>query len=149
MISVNAAGFDPPLFTIGVHSAIIGMAEIDCAFTDEPMPSLAYNLGRIASRYARRVKWIAAELAGTEAERIRTEEELGRELAARFDPAVEADPDRQVAAGGAGRQARFARGQASATIPLPIAAGKGEQRLALPGGYVDLTQALVEFLFAG
>ena len=99
------------------------------------MPSLAYNLGRIASRYARRVKWIAAELAGTEAERIRTEE-LGRELAARFDPAVEADPDCPAPLAALGGRLASHVGKPRRRFRFQLLREKANNAWAVPGGYV-------------
>ena len=112
---------------------------------NEPMSSLAYHLGRIASRYVRRVKWIAAELVGTEAERIRTEEELGRELAASFDPAVEADSDCQELLAALGGRLSSHVGKPRRRFRFHLLREKANNAWALPGGYVFLTQTLVEF----
>jgi predicted Zn-dependent protease len=109
--------------------------------------SLGYNLGRVLGPKVREANWIFRSLTGTEAEAIRAETAVGRDLAQSFARQFEACPDRDVrdflADLGtclAGRLTNRHRRFCVSVVQAPEI-----NAFALPGGFIFLTQSLVEF----
>ena len=61
------------------------------------MAGFFYNVGRFLGGQARKAKWAFRSLTGTEAEAVRAEHGVGRDLARAVLEEVEADPDPAVA----------------------------------------------------
>jgi len=114
------------------------------------MPSFFENLGRDAGRWLRKARWLGQELMGTEDEALAAEYRVGRDLAEALSadlpeggkPAchalVEACGQRLVACLKK-RQRRFR---------FQVLPGREVNAFALPGGFIYITQPLLDLCVA-
>jgi predicted Zn-dependent protease len=107
--------------------------------------SFFYNLGRFFGDQSRKANWAFRSLTGTEAEAVRAEEAVGRDLARDVLDQVEVDPDPDVArwveevggllAAAIGQKERHFAFR-SLLVPEPNA-------FALPGGFIFVSRPLL------
>lgn len=109
------------------------------------MPGFLYHLGRLVRRGAQKANWYYQSVAGSEAESIRAETQLGREIARDVvaqsgvvsDPALNrllAELGRRLVLGIRGQPWRFT---------FQIVAAEVDNAFALPGGFIFATLPLV------
>jgi predicted Zn-dependent protease len=109
--------------------------------------SLGYNLGRYLSPRLREANWLLRSLTGTEAEAIRAEFAVGRDLARSFSRQFGTCPDAVVNDLVTDLGTRLAH---RVTDPhwrftFAVVTAPEVNAFALPGGFVFLTRSLVEF----
>ena len=110
------------------------------------MGKLFYNLGKKLGPKLRRAKWLWQSIAGTEADAIRLEHEVGRDLAREIGSQLQLDPQppaahilRQVGSSLAACAANKRR-----TFTFEIVKGPEPNAFALPGGFIFITRSLLE-----
>ena len=103
-------------------------------------------MGRMLSPHVRNAKWVWQSMTGSEADAMRIEREVGRDLACGIRQQLKLDPDPQIAhllneAGSrlAGRVANKLR-----TFSFEAFEGSEPNAFALPGGYIFVSRSLVE-----
>ena len=112
------------------------------------MDGFFYRLGRLAGPAVRKGKWFWRSLAGSEADAIRAENEVGRDLARVFHEAFPPDPD------DAARSLVHEVGTALAArvrnklrrFSFAVVAAETPNAFALPGGYIFLTRPLLDLV---
>jgi beta-barrel assembly-enhancing protease len=109
--------------------------------------TLGYNLGRALSPRLRQANWLLRSLTGTEAEAIRAEFAVGRDLARSFSRQFEVCADPAVHDLVTELGTRLAD---RVTVPdwrftFAVVTPPEVNAFALPGGFVFLTRSLVEF----
>jgi beta-barrel assembly-enhancing protease len=110
------------------------------------MSGLFYNLGRMLGPHVRKAQWVWQSTAGSEADAIRLEHDVGQDLARGIRQQLKLDPDPQIAhllneVGSrlAGRVANELR-----TFSFETFEGGEPNAFALPGGYIFVSRSLVE-----
>jgi predicted Zn-dependent protease len=110
------------------------------------MSKLFYNLGKKLGPKLRKAKWVWQSIAGTEADAIRVEHEVGRDLAREIKRQLQLDPEpraaRIVQKTGTNLAARVA--DKRRTFTLEIVKGPEPNAFALPGGFIFVTHSLLE-----
>lgn len=111
------------------------------------MAGFFYKLGRLLGPKVRQANWVVSSLTGTEAEAIRAEEQVGRDLAQSFLEQMEVEDDPAVLA--------MLHEVGSRLIPciknkertFRIVAGRSRElnAYALPGGFIFVMRPLLEF----
>jgi predicted Zn-dependent protease len=110
------------------------------------MSGLFYNLGKLLGPTARKARWIWLSMTGTEAEAIRIEGEVGKELAREIRHQLKTAPDprlshllNEVGSRLAGYVANKSR-----SFSFEIFEAGQPNAFALPGGYIFVTRSLLE-----
>jgi len=110
------------------------------------MGKLFYNLGRMLGPKVRKAKWLWQSIAGTEADAIRVEHEVGGDLAHEIRNRLQLDPQpraadilQQVGCNLAACVANKRR-----TFTFEIVKGAEPNAFALPGGFIFVTSSLLE-----
>jgi beta-barrel assembly-enhancing protease len=110
------------------------------------MSGLFYNLGKMLGPTARKARWIWLSMTGTEAEAIRIEGEVGKELAREIRHQLKTAPDprlshllNEVGSKLAGYVANESR-----RFSFEIFEAGQPNAFALPGGYIFVTRSLIE-----
>lgn len=110
------------------------------------MSGLFYNLGRKVGPKVRKAKWIWQSVAGSEADAIQVEHEVGQDLAREVRRQVGFDQEpqtRQMLNEIGGRlAARVAK--KSRTFSFETVKGTEPNAFALPGGFIFVTKSLLE-----
>jgi len=108
---------------------------------------VGYNLGRVLGPKLREANWIYRSLTGTEAESIRAEIAVGRDLAHSFARQYRACPDPVVEELLGDLGGRLAERVENRHWRFRVAVIEAPEinAFALPGGFVFLTRTLVEF----
>jgi len=104
-----------------------------------------YRLGRFLGNQSRKANWAFRSLTGTEAEAVRAEEAVGRDLARDVLGQVEADPDPDVARWLAevGGLLAAAVGQKERSFAFRSLMVPEPNAFALPGGFIFVSRALL------
>ena len=110
------------------------------------MTSLFYNLGRMLGPKLRRAKWLWQSIAGTEADAIRVEHEVGRDLAREVTSQLHLDPQPQAAQmlNQVGSNLAACVTDKRRTFRFQIVKGHEPNAFALPGGFIFITRLLLE-----
>ena len=110
------------------------------------MSGLFYNLGKMLGPKVRKARWLWQSIAGTEADAIRVEHEVGRDLAREIKRQMHLDSEpkaarivRQVGSNLAACVADQRR-----TFTFEIVKGPEPNAFALPGGFIFITRSLLE-----
>jgi len=107
---------------------------------------LFYNLGRKVGPKVRKVKWFWQSIGGTEADAIKTEHEVGLDLAREVRSQVEIDNRPQVEKIRSEISSRLTPCVANQSRKFNFEAVKGAEpnAFALPGGFIFITSSLLE-----
>ena len=110
------------------------------------MSKLLYNLGRKVGPKVRKAKWIWHSMTGTEADAIKIENGVGRDLAHEIRLQLKPDPDPQIEQLLNRIGPRLAASVANRyrTFSFETVKGGEPNAFALPGGFVFITRSLVE-----
>ena len=110
------------------------------------MSGLFYNLGKKLGPKLRKVKWVWQSVTGTEADAIRVEHEVGRDLAREIKRQLELDPEpkaahtiRQI-----GAKLTACVADRRRKFDFEIIKGPEPNAFALPGGFIFVTRSLLE-----
>ncbi|UCF15537.1 MAG: M48 family metallopeptidase [Phycisphaerales bacterium] len=110
------------------------------------MSRLFYNLGRMVGPKVRKAKWIWQSMVGSEADAIKVEHDVGRDLAheVRHQLGLDREPQiRQMLNEVSPRLAACVANK-SRTFSLEAVKGTEPNAFALPGGFIFVTRSLVE-----
>jgi predicted Zn-dependent protease len=110
------------------------------------MNGLFYNLGKMLGPTARKARWIWQSMAGTEAEAIRLESQVGAELAGQIRRQLKPDPDLRVMQllNKVGSRLTDYVANKSRRFSFETFDAGQPNAFALPGGYIFVTRSLVE-----
>jgi predicted Zn-dependent protease len=110
------------------------------------MSGLFYNLGKMAGPKMRKAKWIWQSITGNKADTIRIENEVGRDLAREISNQVEFDhnPNTKQILNEIGSHLSEYVANRSRTFSFEIIKDAEPNALALPGGFIFVTNSLVE-----
>jgi predicted Zn-dependent protease len=110
------------------------------------MAGFFYNLGRMVGPKVRKAEWVVRSLTGSEAEAVRAEQTVGRDLARAFLEQLEADPDPAAREHLDYLAAKLTAGQRDRRWGFRFTAVRAPEMnaFALPGGYVFVTRRLLE-----
>lgn len=111
------------------------------------MSGFFYNLGRKVGTNLRKAHWVYSSLTGTEADAIRAEHAVGRDLAQGFVQQTELEHDPAIQQALADMGARLAGQVEGRRRPFTVRVVRSPEinAYALPGGFVFLTRPLLEF----
>jgi len=107
---------------------------------------LFYNLGRKLGPKARKVKWIWQSMTGTEADAIKVENDVGRDLAHEIRLQLKPDPEPNIDQLLKEIAPRLSECVANRyrTFSFETVKGGEPNAFALPGGFIFITRSLVE-----
>ena len=110
------------------------------------MGKLFYNLGKKLGPKLRRARWLWQSIAGTEADAIRVEHEVGRDLAHEVKSQLHLDPQPQAAQmlNQIGPKLASRVADKRRTFRFDIVKGHEPNAFALPGGFIFITRSLLE-----
>ena len=110
------------------------------------MSGLFYNLGRMLAPQARKARWVWQSVAGTEADAIRIEREVGSDLARGIRQQLKLDPDPQIAQllNEVGSRLTACVANKLRSFGFETLEGGEPNAFALPGGYIFVTRSLLE-----
>ncbi|MHC4743481.1 MAG: M48 family metallopeptidase, partial [Planctomycetota bacterium] len=105
-----------------------------------------YNLGRKVGPKVRKAKWIWQSVTGTEADAIKVENEVGRDLAHDVRQQLKPNPDPEIEKLLKKIGPRLAACVANRyrTFSFEVVKGGEPNAFALPGGFIFITTSLVE-----
>ena len=114
------------------------------------MSKLFYNLGKKVGPRVRKAKWIWQSMTGTEADVIKVENDVGRDLAHDIRLQLKPDPDPQIDKLLREIGVRLAPCVANRyrTFSFETVKGGEPNAFALPGGFIFITTSLVELCHA-
>jgi beta-barrel assembly-enhancing protease len=110
------------------------------------MSSLFYNLGKLFGPTVRKARWLWSSMAGSEAEAIRLEGEVGKELAREIRQQLKSEPDPQskLLVKEIGSNLFEYVANRSRSFSFEIFDSGQPNAFALPGGYIFVTRSLIE-----
>ncbi|MHC4120497.1 MAG: M48 family metalloprotease [Planctomycetota bacterium] len=110
------------------------------------MSKLFYSLGRKVGPKVRKAKWIWQSMTGTEADAIKVEHEVGRDLAheIRSQLGPDGDPEINRLLNEIGRKVVACVANRSRVFSFETVEGAEPNAFALPGGFIFVTKSLVE-----
>ena len=110
------------------------------------MSGLFYNLGRMVGPKVRKAKWIWQSVAGSEADAIKVEHDVGQDLACEIRHRLELDQNPQTAQllNETGRRLSACVVNKSRRFSFEAVNGAEPNAFALPGGFIFVTGSLVE-----
>jgi len=110
------------------------------------MSKLFYNLGRKVGPKVRKAKWIWQSMTGTEADIIKVENDVGRDLAHEIRRQLKPDTDPLIEhlLGEIGPRLAECVANRHRTFSFEAVEGAEPNAFALPGGFVFITRSLVE-----
>jgi len=110
------------------------------------MSRLFFNLGRMLGPHVRKAKWLWLSAAGSEADAIRLERDVGRDLAQEVRRYFKLDPDPQIThlLNEVGLRLVECVANKLRTFGFETFEGSKPNAFALPGGYVFISRSLVE-----
>jgi predicted Zn-dependent protease len=105
-----------------------------------------YNLGRALGPKMRTGRWVLESLTGTEADAIRAEYAVGKDLATEIRRRVGVDPERRSRelVGQIGERLVGPAANKARRFAFDVLNGEEPNACALPGGFVFVTRALLE-----
>ena len=110
------------------------------------MSGLLYNLGRKLGPKVRKAKWMWQSMTGTEADAVKIESDVGRDLAHEIRLQLKSDTDAQIEQ----LLERIARrlgacvANGARKFNFETVGGNEPNAFALPGGFIFITRSLVE-----
>jgi predicted Zn-dependent protease len=107
---------------------------------------LFYNLGRKVGPKVRKAKWFWQSIAGTEADAIKVEHEVGQDLAREIRRQLELDqePQAEQILSEVGRRLAARVANKYRTFRFETVKGTEPNAFALPGGFIFVTRSLME-----
>lgn len=110
------------------------------------MSGLFYNLGKKVGPRVRKVKWFWQSMTGSEADAIKVEHEVGRDLAREIRRQLELDLEPQTAQmlNEVGRRLAACVANKSREFSFETVKGAEPNAFALPGGFIFVTRSLME-----
>ena len=110
------------------------------------MSGLLYNLGKMFGPQVRKARWMWESMAGDEADAIRLERQVGRDLASGVRQQLKLDPDPQIAQllNEVGSRLSGCVANKLRSFGFEALEGGPPNAFALPGGYIFVTRSLVE-----
>lgn len=110
------------------------------------MSGLFYNLGRRVGPKVRKASWVWQSMTGTEADMIKVENEVGRDLAyeVRCQLKPDADPETRQLLGKIGSDLAKCVANRYRTFSFEAVEGGEPNAFALPGGFIFITRSLIE-----
>lgn len=110
------------------------------------MSGLFYNLGRKVGPKVRKAQWIWHSIAGNEADTIKMENEVGRDLAREITGQVvlEKDPQVETLLKKIGLRLSECVVNQSRTFDFEAITGTEPNAFALPGGFIFVTRSILE-----
>jgi len=110
------------------------------------LSGLLYNLGRKVGPKVRKAKWMWQSVAGSEDDALKVEYEVGQDLACEIRRELSSDRNEQTARllNEIGRRLAACTVKKSRRFNFEIVEGAEPNAFALPGGFVFVTQSLVE-----
>jgi beta-barrel assembly-enhancing protease len=107
---------------------------------------LFYQFGRILGPHVRKAQWVWQSVAGDEADVIRLEREVGRDLACSIRHQLKLDPDSQTAhlLNEVGSRLSECVANKLRTFGFEALEGGQPNAFALPGGYIFVSRSLLE-----
>jgi predicted Zn-dependent protease len=131
--------------SLGLPELLVIAGLIVLLFSAGSLPRLGRRLGEFLRRPFRQAKWLWTSFAGSEADAVRAEEEYGREcareVAGQFPGKVAAPMQQSVSeigsrlAGTVGGPRKFS---------FCAVAARGENAFALPGGFIFVSESLLD-----
>ena len=108
--------------------------------------SLFYNLGKMAGPKVRKAKWIWHSITASEADTIKAEHEVGKDLACEIRNQLELDtePRARQMLNKVGSHLAVRVANKLRTFSFEVIKGTEPNAFALPGGFVFITRALLE-----
>ena len=110
------------------------------------MSRVFYNVGRMVGPKVRKVKWIWQSIVGSEADVIKVEHDVGRDLAreVRHQLGLDRKPQIRQMLNEVGPRLAACVANKSRTFNLEAVEGTEPNAFALPGGFIFVTGSLVE-----
>lgn len=110
------------------------------------MSGLFYNLGRKVGPKVRKAKWLWQSIAGSEADAIKVEHEVGQDLAREIRRQLELDlePQAEQILNEAGNRLSACVANKSRKFSFETIKGAEPNAFALPGGFIFVTRSLME-----
>jgi predicted Zn-dependent protease len=111
------------------------------------MAGFFYKLGRLLGPKVRQANWVVKSVTGSEADAVRAEEQVGRDLAQSFLEQLEADDDpavHQIIVEVAGRLVPCVKDK-QRKFRFCAARSRELNAYALPGGFIFVMRPLLEF----
>lgn len=110
------------------------------------MSGLFYNLGKMLSPHVRNARWVWQSMTGSEADAMRLERNIGRDLACGIRQQLKLDSDPQIAhlLNEAGSRLAGCVANKLRTFSFETFEGGEPNAFALPGGYIFVSRSLVE-----
>ena len=110
------------------------------------MSGLFYNLGRMLRPHVRKAQWVWQSAAGSDADAIRLEHDVGQDLARDIRQQLKPDPDPQIAhlLNDVGSRLAGCVANELRTFSFETFLGGEPNAFALPGGYIFASRSLVE-----
>lgn len=110
------------------------------------MSGLFYNLGKMVGPKVRKAKWIWQSIAGSEADAIKLENEVGRDLAREIRHQLKPDLESSIKNifNDIGPRLTERVANQSRTFSFETVKGSEPNAFALPGGFIFVTGSLVE-----
>lgn len=110
------------------------------------MSKLFYNLGRKVGPKVRKAKWIWQSMTGTEADAIKVENDVGRDLAHEIRLQLKPDPQPEIEhlLNQIGPRLAACVANRFRTFSFETVQGAEPNAFALPGGFIFVTRSLVE-----
>jgi len=110
------------------------------------MSGLFYKLGRKVGPKVRKAKWLWQSMTGTEADAIKAENEVGRDLAHEVRLRLKPDPDPQIdeLLAELGRGLTRCVANRFRTFSFETVQGPEPNAFALPGGFIFVTRPIID-----
>ena len=110
------------------------------------MSSLFYNLGKMAGPKVRKAKWIWQSITASEADTIKTEHEVGKDLACeiRNQLGLDTEPQSGQLLSEVGSSLTVRVTNKLRTFNFEVVKGSEPNAFALPGGFIFVTRSLLE-----
>ena len=110
------------------------------------MSGLFYNLGKKVGPKVRKAEWLWQSMAGSEADAIKVEHEVGQDLAREIRRQLELDQEQQAEKmlNEAGNRLAACVANKSRKFSFEAVKGAEPNAFALPGGFIFVTRSLME-----
>lgn len=132
--------------SLGLAELLIIAGVIALLFFTPSLPRLGRRLGRMARKPFWQGQWLWQSFAGTEEDAIRAEEEYGRECARQFASEFPQAPPaaRQQLVAGIGLRLAKVAGHPNRQFVFQVVGSTSRNAFALPGGFVFITDSLLD-----
>ena len=133
---------------LGLMEILVILLLLALLFGGKRLGGLFARAGESAREVLDKVKWVYSSLAGSEEEEVRSEEKVGREMAAKFleQHAADGDMTVQQQVEEAGARLAQASGNPHRTFTFRVVRGETINAVALPGGNVFVFRPLMDLL---